>query len=96
VAHVGARWVFALGVRLLHLCALPAEWGNLEVVVRITRGLMGREGTDRTIAVAELLGLQQNHEQCNDVLGFLFDLLERYAPPWFTREHHEAAAAALT
>ncbi len=57
---------------------------------------MGREGTDRTVALSELLPLQPNHEQCNDVLRFLFDLLEEYAPPCYTREHHDAAAAALT
>ncbi len=28
-------------------------------------------------------------------LGELYDLLEQYAPPWYTQEHHEKAKSAL-
>lgn len=30
-----------------------------------------------------------------DTLGELYELLERYAPTWYTRQHHERAESAL-
>jgi len=33
--------------------------------------------------------------QVADALAQLYDLLEQYAPVWYTREHHERAESAL-
>jgi hypothetical protein len=30
-----------------------------------------------------------------EALKMLYDLLEAYAPPWYTEEHHDKAEAAL-
>ena len=30
-----------------------------------------------------------------DALSDLYELLEEYAPPWYTEQHHDRAAAAL-
>jgi prephenate dehydrogenase len=42
----------------------------------------------------------RNHTQMEsanpkEVLGELFDLLEEYAPTWYTDEHHDRALSAL-
>ena len=33
--------------------------------------------------------------QLQEALKMLYDLLENDAPPWYTQEHHDKAAAAL-
>jgi hypothetical protein len=33
--------------------------------------------------------------QLQETLKMLYDLLENYAPPWYTQEHHDKADAAL-
>ena len=33
--------------------------------------------------------------QLHEALKMLYDLLENYAPPWYTEEHHDKADAAL-
>jgi hypothetical protein len=33
--------------------------------------------------------------QLQEALRMLYDLLENYAPPWYTQDHHDKAAAAL-
>jgi hypothetical protein len=44
---------------------------------------------------AEILPLQKRQKMLNDALRLLFDLLEDYAPLWYTKEHHDQAAKAL-
>jgi hypothetical protein len=39
-------------------------------------------------AAADVLKLQE-------ALKTLYDLLEQFAPPWYTEEHHDKAEAAL-
>jgi hypothetical protein len=38
---------------------------------------------------------QQEQKQLLDALKMLFDLLEEYAPTWYTEEHHRQALSAL-
>jgi hypothetical protein len=33
--------------------------------------------------------------QLQEALRMLYDLLETYAPPWYTQDHHDKAVAAL-
>jgi len=44
---------------------------------------------------AELLLLRENRNKLNEALKVLFDLLEEYAPLWYTKEHHDQAKAAM-
>ena len=37
----------------------------------------------------------QEQEQMQDALKVLFDLLEEYAPSWYTEEHHSQTLSAL-
>ena len=37
----------------------------------------------------------QEQKDVLDALKMLFDLLEEYAPAWFTEEHHRQALSAL-
>jgi hypothetical protein len=37
----------------------------------------------------------QEQEQMQNALKMLFDLLEEYAPSWYTEEHHGQALSAL-
>jgi hypothetical protein len=37
----------------------------------------------------------QEQKQILDALKMLFDLLEEYAPSWYTEEHHRQALSAL-
>jgi len=41
--------------------------------------------------------MQTRHEilQVREALRMLYELLESYAPVWYTEEHHEKAEAAL-
>jgi hypothetical protein len=39
--------------------------------------------------------LRKNQKQLLNALRLLFDLLEAYAPSWYTEEHHKKALAAL-
>jgi hypothetical protein len=43
----------------------------------------------------EVAGLRKNQKQLLGALRLLFDLLEAYAPSWYTEEHHNKALAAL-
>ena len=38
---------------------------------------------------------QDNQEELVKALQMLFDLLEDYAPCWYSEEHHDTASAAL-
>jgi hypothetical protein len=38
---------------------------------------------------------RQEQEEVLDALKMLFDLLEEYAPAWYTEEHHRQALSAL-
>jgi len=44
---------------------------------------------------SELLTLARKEKQLREALKTLFDLLEQYAPMWYTEEHREKARAAL-
>jgi hypothetical protein len=37
----------------------------------------------------------ENEAELIEALKMLFDLLEEYAPTWYTEEHHDRAASAL-
>jgi hypothetical protein len=43
----------------------------------------------------EIVGLCEDQKQILVALYTLFDLLEEYAPCWYTEKHHERALAAL-
>jgi len=45
---------------------------------------------------AELARLRENQKKLVKALHHLFNLLERYAPSWYTEEHHDTASAALS
>lgn len=45
---------------------------------------------------AELARLRENQKKLVQALQRLFNLLERYAPSWYTEEHHGTASAALS
>ena len=38
---------------------------------------------------------RQDQKEVLDALKMLFDLLEEYAPAWYTEEHHRQALSAL-
>ena len=54
---------------------------------------MGQEAARRE--ATEVRRLQRNQKKLNDALRLLFDLLEEYAPPWYKKQHHDQAVAAL-
>lgn len=54
---------------------------------------MGQEAARRE--ASEVRRLRQNQKKLNDALRLLFDLLEEYAPPWYTEEHRDQAITAL-
>jgi len=43
----------------------------------------------------EVADLREKQKQLLSTLRLLFDLLEAYAPSWYTEEHHKKALAAL-
>jgi hypothetical protein len=43
----------------------------------------------------EVADLREKQKQLLSALRLLFDLLEEYAPSWYTEEHHTKALAAL-
>ena len=45
---------------------------------------------------AELTSLKENQIKLVDALQVLYDLLEAYAPAWYSEEHHNLANAALS
>ena len=51
-----------------------------------------RDGPESLDEVAEL---RKHQKQLLSALRLLFDLLEAYAPSWYTEEHHKKALAAL-
>ena len=55
---------------------------------------MRQEGARRSRKV-ELPRLRENRKKLNEALKTLFDLLEEYAPLWYTKEHHDQAKAAI-
>lgn len=50
-----------------------------------------RRGDDR-----EIRQLKDNQKKLMATLQMLFDLLEEYAPRWYTQEHRDKAIAALS
>jgi hypothetical protein len=53
-------------------------------------GELGRASLER-----EVVELRKKQTQLVRALRLLFDLLEAYAPFWYTEEHHNQAVAAL-
>jgi hypothetical protein len=49
-----------------------------------------RSGDDR-----EIRQLKDNQKKLVATLQMLFDLLEKYAPSWYTKQHRDKAIAAL-
>jgi hypothetical protein len=49
-----------------------------------------RSGDDR-----EIRQLQDNQKKLVAALQMLFDMLEEYAPRWYTQQHRDKAIAAL-
>jgi hypothetical protein len=43
----------------------------------------------------EVAELRDNQRELVNALKMLFELLEEYAPSWYTEEHHKQADAAL-
>jgi len=43
----------------------------------------------------EVADLREKQKQLLSALRLLFDLLEQYAPSWYTEQHHTKALAAL-
>jgi hypothetical protein len=43
----------------------------------------------------EALEMKLQLTQTTDVLAELYELLEKYAPTWYTQNHHEKAESAL-
>ena len=43
----------------------------------------------------EIARLQEEQREALGALKMLFDLLEEYAPGWYTQEHHSKALSAL-
>jgi hypothetical protein len=43
----------------------------------------------------EVVELRNSQRELLRALQILFDLLEQYAPSWYTEEHHNQALAAL-
>jgi hypothetical protein len=54
-----------------------------------------REGAERRSRKTELQRIRENPKKLNEALKMLFDLLEEYAPLWYTKEHHDKAKAAM-
>jgi hypothetical protein len=44
---------------------------------------------------AELSHLREKQEKLREALKLLFDLLEEYAPAWYTEEYRDRAQSAL-
>jgi uncharacterized protein YeeX (DUF496 family) len=44
----------------------------------------------------DLRKLRDNQKKLMEALQVLYDLLEAYAPSWYTEEHHKLAATALS
>ena len=55
------------------------------------------ESWGRKIAGSTSIGSMDSHHsaEAKAALRELFELLEDYAPTWYTEEHHNRAAAAL-
>lgn len=51
--------------------------------------------TRRSLANRDVGTLQGKQEDLVRALQMLFDLLEEYAPAWYTQEHHDIATDAL-
>lgn len=49
----------------------------------------------RTTGTYEIRNIAGRVEQLADALRLLFDLLESYAPIWYSERHHKIASAAL-
>ena len=52
-------------------------------------------GSGYEILEEEVVRLREQQKQILDALQALFDLLETFAPCWYTEEHHDRALAAL-
>ena len=53
------------------------------------------QGNAHEILEDEVVRLREEQKQTLDALQMLFDLLEQFAPCWYTEEHRDQALAAL-
>ena len=44
----------------------------------------------------DIVRLRHEQKQLRDALKILFELLEEYAPPWYSEEHHKTSVAAIS
>jgi hypothetical protein len=59
------------------------------------RDLRMARGNGYEILDNDIVRLREEQQQLWDALKVLFDLLEEYAPMWYTEEHHRQALSAL-
>ena len=59
------------------------------------RALKSKSLADRPQLLNYEAGAELDRGRLVDALSELHDLLEQYAPSWYTQEHHEKALAAL-
>jgi hypothetical protein len=52
-------------------------------------------GKGHEVLEDEIVRLREEQKQILDALQMLFDLLEQFAPCWYSEEQHERALAAL-
>lgn len=59
------------------------------------RSVHGRDEEARSKVMSRTLNPNLDPKQLAEALSDLHDLLEEYAPSWYTQEHHEKAVLAL-
>jgi hypothetical protein len=70
-------------------------FSTYDYVVVAERGLHMEGELGRGSLERELAELRKKQTQVVRALQLLFDLLEKYAPSWYTEGHHKQALAAL-
>ena len=53
------------------------------------------QGNGYEVFENDVLRFREKQSQIRDALEILFDLLEEFAPMWYTEEHHRQAVSAL-
>ena len=59
------------------------------------RAVHGRDQEARSKTMSRTSNTQLDPKQLAEALSDLHDLLEEYAPTWYTQEHHEKVVLAL-
>ena len=74
------------------------HWERPKVRELPTERILTWNGADMTRQITasnEIEKLKQSRDELVAALQAVFDLLEAYAPPWYTQEEHDAASKAL-